>query len=168
MNVWFSKAVHPWTRINLALFLLMLLLLALDRWPAAEAPFTPLTAIDPQALQEIRIERGDRLHLALIRQGSDWLLQHPRVGRAQTSRMQPLLAIARAPVRYAFAAGSDLARYGLADPAAVLRLDTHVLIFGDRDPSQAGRYVLVDGEVRVIDDVFFNLLSLPPKHFIGD
>lgn len=162
------KPMHPWTRVNLALGLLLLLLLALDRWPTADTPSTPLTTIDPSALQAIRIERGNRLHLALRREGADWFLQHPEAGQAKSGRVELLLAIARAPITYAFAPGSDLSQYGLDKPAAVLRLDAQVLAFGDREPSKEGRYVLVDGEVRVIDDVFFNLLTLPPGHFVED
>ena len=56
----------------------------------------------------------------------------------------------------------------LADPVSVLRLDDTVCAFGDRDPTQAGRYVLATGEVCVIDDLFFHLLSLPASHFSGD
>ena len=48
---------------------------------------------------------------------------------------------------------------------AVLQIDDTRLTFGDRDPTQHYRYVLFDDEVRVIDDVYFNLLSLPAQHF---
>jgi hypothetical protein len=49
----------------------------------------------------------------------------------------------------------------------VLQLDGLRVAFGDRDPSQQARYTLVDGEVRVIDDLFYNLVTLPVRHFSG-
>ena len=45
---------------------------------------------------------------------------------------------------------------------------TIAIRFGDREPNQVGRYVLVDGRVEVIDDLFFNLMSLPANHFVLD
>jgi len=71
-------------------------------------------------------------------------------------------------VQQAFPATGDLARYGLATPGAVLQLNNLRLRFGDRDPSQTSRYILVNDRISVIDDVYFNLLSLPPSHFTGD
>jgi hypothetical protein len=81
--------------------------------------------------------------------------------------------VARAPVRYTFAAPTELARYGLSPPTAVLHIDgpeisPTALAFGDRDPGQNQRYVLHAGEIRLIDEVFFSLLSLPPSHFTAD
>ena len=64
--------------------------------------------------------------------------------------------------------GNDLAQYGLAEPGTVLQLDEVRVAFGDRDPAQRSRYVLMDGTIKVIDDVYFNLLTLPARHFTGD
>ena len=43
----------------------------------------------------------------------------------------------------------------------MLQLDEVRVAFGDRDPAQRSRYVLMDGTIKVIDDVYFNLLTLP-------
>ena len=100
------------------------------------------------------------------REGEGWRLVHPRPAAADEHRVAQLLAVARAPVLRSFPAGPDLAQFGLDPPSVVLQIDDTRLTFGDRDPTQHYRYVLFDDEVRVIDDVYFNLLSLPAQHFV--
>ncbi len=160
--------MSPWGRVNLALAVLAAALLALHLWPGAGQDAARLTSVDPAAVQQVRIERADRLEIALERQAVGWRLTHPLEAPALPRRVEQLLAVARAPVHQAFAAEGGLERYGLTRPAAVLQLDGLRVAFGDRDPSQRRRYTLIDGEVRVIDDVFYNLLTLPARHFRGD
>ena len=124
-----------------------------------------LTNLSPTTATVLRVERGRELRLALQREDEAWRLVHPRSAVADEDRVAQLLAVARAPVLQRFPAGPDLAQFGLDSPTAVLQIDDTRLTFGDRDPTQHYRYVLSDDEVRVIDDVYFNLLSLPAQHF---
>ncbi len=159
--------MNRWTRANLLLGLLVATLLTLHLLPPA--PTHPaLTRLDEDRVTSVRVEQGNRLQLALQKGEQGWRLSHPRAVEARTERVRQLLAIARAPVQQAFPAEGDLARYGLDKPGAVLQLDQQRLAFGDRDPGQASRYVLADGEIRVIDDLYFNLLKLPASHFSLD
>ena len=164
--------MHPWSRTNLILAATLAVLLVADFWPSGRTPYPPLTSLAEEVIDHVRIERDDRLQIALQRQDGGWQLSHPEPAKASTERVQQLLAVLRAPVFYDFPADDDLDRFGLAEPSLLLRLSSpsgewHIG-FGDREPNQSGRYVLVDGQVRVIDDLFFNLLSLPPRHFLGD
>lgn len=160
--------MSTWSRINLFLALLAAALLLVD-WLAGNAVGRPpLTALDPQGIDSVRVERGDRLTLALERSDGGWRLVHPETARARTERVAALLAVARAPVVQRLGTGTAPGDYGLADPAAVLQLDATRIAFGDRDPSQRNRYVSVDGATAVIDELYFNLLGLPAGHFRED
>ena len=159
--------MNRWTRVNLILALLAASLLLAHLWPAGTTGLKPLTHLAEAEIYQIRVERGDHLHLALQRGEKGWLLTHPREATTEERRVQQLLAIARAPVEHEFSADSGMAPYGLDDPRAVLQLNGLRLLFGDRDPGQDSRYVLVNDRIRVIDDVYFNLLSLPASHFTG-
>lgn len=168
MNAAPRTPLHPWSLAVLWLAVLAGVLLVFDRWPGPAASPLALTQIDAQQVQTLRIERDKRLQLAMRRSPDGWHLEHPVNAPVRAERVAQLLAVIRAPVRYAFSADGDLTRYGLSRPATVLRIDDAVLAFGNREPAQTGRYVLANGQVHVIDDVFFNLLSLPPSHFTGD
>jgi hypothetical protein len=159
--------VNRWTQANLALAACALVLLAVDRWPVDSTQAATLTNLSPTTATTLRIERGRELRLAFQRAGEAWRLVHPRSAAADEDRVAQLLAVARAPVLQRFPAGPDLAQFGLDSPTAVLQIDDTRLTFGDRDPTQHYRYVLFDDEVRVIDDVYFNLLSLPAQHFVA-
>jgi hypothetical protein len=160
--------MRPWNRVNLALGLIAAGLLVLLVWPPHGPEQQRLTALETQRLTSIRIERADRLVLGLARGDDGWRLDYPVRASAEQRRVAQLLAVARAPVQQEFSASGSLADYGLAQPEAVLQLDDIRLAFGDRDPVQRSRYVLVGDRIRVIDDVYFNLLTLPVGHFAAD
>lgn len=160
--------MNRWTGVNLTLAMIVAALLALHLWPRNVTGMDPLTDLERDRVSLVRVERTERLQLELQRDERGWRLTHPREAAAKQNRVGQLLAIARAPVQQRFPADAGLAPYGLDKPKAVLQLNQLRLQFGDRDPGRDSRYVLVDGEVRVIDDVFFNLLSLPGSHFITD
>lgn len=158
-----------WARINLVLGVLAAGLLALHLWPQGpQSAAGLLTDLDADAIQGIRIERGRRLTLALARDAGGWTLTHPQPRPANAHRVAQLLAIALAPVSFRYTLAGDAERYGLDEPAAVLQLDDRRLSFGDRDPTQQGRYVRVGDEVCVVDDLYFNLLTLPARHYATD
>ena len=163
-----AQGMTHWSRINLVLGLIAAGLLLLLVWPAGVPDQKRLTALQPDHVASIRIERADRLVLRFRRAGAGWQITYPAPAEAEPRRVEQLLAVARAPVQQQFAATGTLADYGLDQPAAVLHLDSVRLAFGDRDPLQRSRYVLVDGQIRVIDDVYFNLLTLPVRHFSAD
>jgi hypothetical protein len=157
-----------WARINLLLGLIGVVLLLLLVWPAQVPEQTRLTALDIQRVASIRIERSDRLVLSFQRSDAGWQITYPAPSAAQARRVEQLLAVAGAPVQQQFSTAGKLADYGLDQPTAVLHLDGLRLAFGDRDPIQRSRYVLVNGQVCVIDDLYFNLLTLPVRHFAAD
>lgn len=159
---------NPWTSATLLLGLLACALVVLDRWPSPADSTQPLTRVITAQLTTLRIERNDRLQLAFTHRAGTWRITHPIDAPADPARIAQLLVIAGAPVRYRFPADGDLARYGLDEPAASMRLDDTIVLFGRREPTQSGRYALVNGQIAVIDEVFYNLLSLPSSHFIGD
>jgi len=160
--------MNRWTRINLTLALLVAVLLTLHLWPGGTSAPDRLTRLGADEVSMVRVERGKRLRLALQRGESGWRMTHPHDTAVDGTRVRQLLAIAGAPVQHALPADAAPARYGLEPPKAVLQLDQLRLQFGDRDLTQSSRYVLVGSRIKVIDDVFFNLLSLPPSHFAVD
>ena len=158
----------PWVRVNLILALGLAVLLLIDRWPAQASKTQALTGLTPHEVSDIRIERQNRLTLHIQRTLDGWSLRYPNDSKARPQRVQQLLAITRATVQRTLPIKSTLVEYGLDKPSAIVQFDQTRLAFGERDPSQRNRYVLVDDEIRLVDDVYFNLLTLPAQHFTGD
>lgn len=154
-----------WARINLILASTATGLFLLAMWPKPEQVATTLTELSPTQIGSIRVERNDRLVLALARDDRGWQLTHPFAATATDSRVNRLLAITRAPVHHRFPLSGQAARFGLDKPKAILRLEDQVFRFGDRDPVDEARYVQIGNEVAVVDDLYFNLLTLPASHF---
>jgi hypothetical protein len=161
--------VNGWDRVNLVLGVLVA---ALAGWwflvPAETRPAPAvLTRLDPAAIASIRIERNRQLAIAFRNDDGSWRLSHPYDAAADSRRVAQLAAIARAPVWQSLPIADDLDRYGLAAPGTILQLDRQRLLFGDREPTQRGRYVLAGEKIQVIDDVFHQMLTLPARHFVS-
>ena len=160
--------MNRWTRVNLILGAIAAMLLVLHLWPQQPATQIRLTPLDVGTISTVRIEHAGDLQIALQRNTDGWELVHPGRAKARSHRVEQLLSISQAVVERTLPPGNDLAQYGLAEPGTVLQLDEVRVAFGDRDPAQRSRYVLMDGTIKVIDDVYFNLLTLPARHFTGD
>ena len=152
-------------RINLLLALLLALLLWANRQPPGD-PAPPLTGLDPAQVSEIRLLRAGRLQLALLRDTQGWMLTHPSVQRARPQRVNTLLALLQAPVRWRLQDNpADLARFGLHQPLLTLSFDGTMVHFGAPSSPSGQRYVSVHDRVVLIDDAYFRIAGLPASHF---
>jgi hypothetical protein len=152
-------------RINLALAVLLAALLWANRQPAGE-PAPPLTGLDPALVSEVRVQRGEHLQLALLRDTQGWMLTHPEVRRAEPQRVDTLLGVLQAPVGWRLQGSpADLAPFGLDHPVLTLSFDDIQVHFGAASSPPGQRYVAVQGRVVLIDDAYFRVAGLPAQHF---
>lgn len=160
--------MNPWSRLNLLLAVLVAGLFAATQWPGETDDRPRLTQIIPDSIDTIRIERGGRLRLQLKREAARWQMTYPQQSPAPHHRVQQLLAVSRAPVIQSFTAEPPLGRYGLDAPAATIQFNDTRLVFGGSDISGRNRYVMAEQRIHLVDSLFFNLLTLPPRHFTED
>lgn len=156
--------MNRWDGINGMLALVVAGLVTLLALPIGEVPRASLLEMEPGAIDEIRLERRDRLVLRLARDGDHWRMTYPEPALADPARVAQLLAVAGAPVvhRVSPTPGTD---YGLDPGTLVLQFGQRRIAFGDRDPTMRYRYVRVDGEIRVVDDTYYQLAGLPAGHY---
>lgn len=156
-------------RINLALGALVVVLALVVWWaPSGQVPGVPLTDLEPRAIREIRVSDRQGLKFALVRDGDNWRLTHPRVAPADPVQAAALAGLARA-VSYRQFPLSDLdpKSLGLDPPGLRMELDEQVLELGATDPIQDRRYVRVADQVHLIADPIQHLLRIPearPPH----
>ncbi len=156
--------LHGIDRLVLGLVLLALALFAARRLEAPPDP--PLTRLDPQRVQEIRVLQDGHLRLALLRDAGGWMLTHPRIRRARPARVASLLALLRAPSRARWPADPALRRQaGLDRPGRELRFDGLSLRFGRESTPPGRRYLEAEGRIHLVDAFWYDLAGLPASHF---
>jgi hypothetical protein len=150
--------------LNLGLSLLVLGLLVWV-WRLQPQPLPPLTPLQPQQIERIRISDDTGRDIRLEkRAGRWWLGQAP----ANQERIEQLLGICTTPsLRRLPATERRLAEFGLAPPPLRLWLNDLELDFGTTDPINGWRYVLTGGQIHLIGDGFQHHLSAPVTAFAG-
>src|SRR5947209_14009311 len=94
--------------------------------PAADAGSRDfLEHLDPAKLTRIRVERGDRPAVELVRSGDGWTLPgNWPVNAAPVKELMDLLGGLRPRFEAEPADAANLGKYGLDHPAVVVRLET--------------------------------------------
>jgi len=148
------------TRVNLALAALVALLVLVVLFapdPERDLPPEPgpLTGLNPESLQEIRIHRNPGQTLVFRREHGRWRMTAPFAISAHQDRLQALSRIAATPSHRSFPADqANLAELGLTPAPLGLQLNGLTLEIGGTEPIRRRRYVLLDGHVHLIDDLF--------------
>lgn len=151
-------------RILLALTLLLLLLLGIDQLGPRPGQAPPLLDLAPDAVNEIAVLRDGQLQLALLRDTEGWMLTHPQVARANPQRVATLLGLTR--LRSLGRPGDDRpAPFGLAPPRLQLRFNDTELAFGDASVPAGQRYLSLNGQIHLVDDIAYRIASLPDSHY---
>lgn len=134
--------------------------------PVPETP-PPLTALVPENIRSIRVERANAVPMSFERRDRNWVMTAPVSAPAYPARIASVLGLLSEPshAQLAIAAG-DLARFKLDTPEVRLFLDRNEFAFGDTDPLEERRYLLNAGHVHLIADTLFFQLTQNPGFFI--
>lgn len=157
--------------LNLALGAGALVLGALVAYLAGRSPeeaAPKLTSMAVSDVTSIRIQREERPDIALERRGEQWYLTAPYAIAASDfrARMLARIAVESSLKRYP-AADLDLARYGLDPPRVRVFLNDTELGFGDSNPVTHQRYVLAGGQVHLVADTVFDVLTADVASYLG-
>ena len=110
--------------------------------PAQDAAVEyPLSALKPQEVTSLRIERAGAAPIQLDRKQDTWFISAPFAARADATRVQQLLAIVEARAAHRLPAG-DRERFGLEAPQARIVVDGHAFSFGMVSELTREQYVM--------------------------
>ncbi len=158
-------------RVNLALAGVVALLALAALYgsdPARESAPEPLTGLNPEAGRQIRIDRGADDALRFERNAEDWGMTVPYRIAANRDKLQALARIASTPSHRSFPAGqTDLAELGLAPAPLHLELNGLTLEVGGTEPIRRRRYVRLEGQIHLIDDLFQHHLLAAFEAFVA-
>ncbi len=155
--------------LNLALLALVTALAAFAWWRSQEQardPRAPLTALAPADVTRVTIGRAPREPIVLERASSGWRLIQPVKGRANGFAVDNLLRLATAPIEATLAPSIEPARYGLAPPAASVRLNDVAIDFGQMHPLNAWHYVRVGDAVHLIGSRYYAQVVAPYNNYL--
>lgn len=157
--------------LNLAIALVIgaLVLVAVLKPGSKPAPQNPpLTALAPDAIQHVRIQRPKQPDVVLDRQGDNWRLTTPRSARANNFRVDELARLAATPVSVRFpAATGELEKYGLDHPLATVFLNDTEVRFGAMHPLQNELYVLCGDQVQLVPAAALRAALTPPDDWLS-
>jgi hypothetical protein len=152
-------------RLSIALTLLAALLFSAAYLGRAERP-PPLTGLAPTQVRQIEIRQHGELRLRLRHRADGWHITHPGAARARDTRVARLLALLRAPSQRHWPADARmLRRSGLQHPVRSVRFDTLRIDFGGPSTPPGLRYVRVNGQIHLVDDIWFQIAGLPAAHY---
>jgi hypothetical protein len=141
------------------------LILTPDEPPATS--IKRLTDIDPDSIQNIRVEQRDQEPVTLIKQEDRWSMTSPYQVPANNARVKAILRLLTVQSHAQLAVNDkDLVRFKLDPPQLTLRLDEYVFLFGDTEALDERRYVLSDNTVHLINDTLYPQLISVATVFI--
>ena len=115
--------------------------------PAPDAAIEyPLSALKPNAVKSLRIERAGAAPVVLDKRQDTWFITAPFGARADASRVEQLLAIVEARAAHRLPAG-DRGRFGLEQPEARIIVDGQPFSFGLVNDITREQYVMAGDAV---------------------
>jgi len=158
-------------RINLSLFLLVLLLSAFIWWSKpeqTESQFTSLTELLPEQIESIQISNRSGPAFHIQRDKEHWRMTEPYNVAANRIRVERLLDILTVPVYTQFAIEQHkLTEFGLQPPLVLLQLDQLEIRVGGTDPINHYRYLAIADRLYLIKDQFPHLLLATAESFVA-
>ncbi len=157
--------------LNLALLAFLVALVLLVKYqPGApdkeREQRPPLTAIQPDQIQKIRILRPDQDEIAVERDGEEWRMTAPWRARADHYRVEGVLSLATARTEARFPA-QDLPKYGLDKPLATVWLDNTEIQLGALHPLNELQYVLYNNDIALIPAASFRAAATQADDFLS-
>jgi hypothetical protein len=134
----------------------------------APPPLPPISALTPQQIETITIERAGQPAVELRRAGEDWRIASPLALPANRFKVEQILGLLKAgSQRQMPAADLNLADFKLAPPQITARFGTQLtLLLGDTAPLGMQRYIQAGDTVHLVADVHYPFLAGPPASFV--
>lgn len=115
----------------------------------------PLTTLDPATVRQISISNHNGPRFVLERDEQGWRMIEPYRVRANGPRIDILLDLLSTPRVESFPLPVDrLAEFGLDKPLAELTFDQTRITFGGTHPYNYRRYLRIDDQLYLINDIF--------------
>ena len=150
--------------------LLLLLVILLTTWvyhkQTATDPVSLLTSLQREAITSIVIPR-DKADIVLKKTGDSWNMLSPYKLRAHDFRVERLIDLATSVVDKQYDSNIlQLEKFGITETSTRIQFNDTVIRYGDINPVNQRRYVLVNQHLSLIDDQLYPLIRSQPSSFV--
>ena len=166
-----KDSVHMRTLINIALVsVLFVLVLVAVYEPGLEMPPEPskLTQLVPEDVTRISIQQARGATITLTRKddSNEWSMIEPVALPANYFRIQELLPLLQSSSNAQYPVeGLDLKKYHLDKPSLQVTFNDLSIAFGDQDPINQLRYVVIGNTVHLTNDNYYHQLNAGVARF---
>lgn len=156
--------------INLVLFILVLLLLWINKQPnsTVEQSESSINSLSTDSIKHITVFDKNDIKVELAKQNAQWHITAPINAIANKGRIALLLSILeqRTNQKLSITSATNLADFGLEKPAYSLLLNEQLFEIGDAAPLGKKRYLKHNDEIYIVDDTIAHLLNSNAYSFI--
>lgn len=146
------------TLLNVVLLFLVIGLGLLAYYqPGADKPepSPAVTTLDATKVTRIEVtnNKNPKENAVLTKEKEGWQIVSPVTARANEQRVQSLLEVLKEPsvAKYPVA-GADLSKFKLDSPEYKIKIDDTEFSFGDTDPINNRRYLMVGSDIHLVED----------------
>lgn len=155
--------------INLGLAAFVALLLAalfLFKPEAGGEPARLAAGLQRDTINRIEVRRQALADFIFEKEGADWFMRAPLALRANPARLDTLLSLPETESHAELdPTGHPLERFGLGQPAIIMKLNEHEFRFGGTDAIDGRRYILFKDRIHLTDDFLYRQLTTNAAFF---
>ncbi|MDF1689379.1 MAG: DUF4340 domain-containing protein [Cycloclasticus sp.] len=131
------------------------------------SPISPITALDINAIQHIKITRKKAQTIELQRVKNKWFIIKPVEALALAGKIERLLKISQIVPAVTYPLdNTSLDKFGLNTPVAQLSFNNETLNIGNTESVHSRRYVSHETQLFLLDDTFLHHLTAPVDAYI--
>ena len=118
-----------------------------------------LTSLTPEHVSNIQINKKNS-RTTIKKQNSEWGITFPIKIKANQFRISSLLRLLSTNnyIKYPID-DLELSQYGFSSSSLNIQIDDIIITFGGKNPINAKRYILIDNNMYLIEDIFYPLIN---------
>jgi len=163
-----KKNISGGIRLNLVLFLIVIALtfIAIQK-PGINNHITykKISGLTENQIQHIEIISSDQKIIQLTKANQKWTIEtNENVKDINQDKISYLFNLLNTNSLENFPASAEkLSEYHLSNPRITVKFNDFSIAFGDSEPLKRRRYILIDGQIHLINDMYYHFL-LQPAH----
>jgi len=167
-----KKYITGGIRLNLFLFLIVAALsyIAIQK-PGInkQVTYNKISQLNEEQIQHIEIISADNKKIRFIKKNHQWMFKTDNNETTiDPDKIGYLFKLLNADSLENFSASQEhLNQYHLSEPRITVKFDNFTIAFGDSEPLKRRRYILINKQVHLINDMYYHFLLQPANTYLS-